>query len=77
MGKRRKKVATTDVLLRRVLRSSSYRGKHVILVHGKVYASSSGAEVNRLFDRIVREFPGETPTLAYIPQADSLVLLIR
>ena len=50
------------------------RGKHVILVHGKVYAATSSAEVRRLFDTVVRDFPDETPTLAYVPRGDALVL---
>jgi hypothetical protein len=60
-----------------VLRTPSYRGKHVILVHGRLYSASSRAEMKRLFDKAVREFPGETPLLAYVPRADALVLVVR
>jgi hypothetical protein len=74
MAKSRKPGRSSDILLRRVLRSRAYRGKHVILIHGKVYVAASGAKVTRLFDKVVKEFPGETPTLAYIPEADTLVL---
>ena len=74
MGKRSGRERSTDILLKRVLRSRAYRGKHVILIHGKVYVAGSGAKVPRLFDKVVREFPGETPTLAYIPEADTLIL---
>jgi len=77
MPKARKRVASTPALLRRVLRSPSYRGKHVILVHGKVYAATSSAEVRRLFDTVVRDFPDETPTLAYVPRGDALVLVLH
>ena len=77
MGKPRKRVASADVLLRRVLKSRSYRGKHVILVHGRAYAASSEAELRQLFDKLTEEFPSETPTLAYVPEADSLVLRFR
>ena len=74
MAKARKGTATSDALLKRILKSRSYRGKHVILIHGKVYAAASGAQITRLFDRIVKEFPDDTPTLAYVPEADTLVL---
>jgi hypothetical protein len=59
-----------------VLRTPAYRGRHVILVHGKIYSASSRAEMRRLFDKAVKEFPGETPLLAYIPRADALVLVL-
>jgi hypothetical protein len=59
-----------------VLRTPAYRGKHLILVHGKVYPASSRSELNRLFDKALREFPGETPLLAYVPRADALVLVL-
>ncbi len=75
MAKARTVTSTPDALLRRVLRSRAYRGKHVILIHGKVYAAASAAQITRLFDQVVKEFPGETPTLAYIPEADTLVLV--
>ena len=67
---------SADILLKRVLRSRAYRGKHVILIHGKVYAAASAAEVSRLFDQAVKEFPGDTPTLAYVPEADTLILVL-
>ena len=77
MGKRSGRERSTDILLKRVLRSRAYRGKHVILVHGKVYAAGSAAEITQLFDKVVKEFPGETPTLTYIPEADTLILVLR
>jgi hypothetical protein len=77
MAGTRGRVASTEALLKRVLRSPSYRGKHVLLVHGKVYAAASSNHLQRLYDRAVKEFPGETPTLAYVPRADALVLVLR
>ena len=68
---------SSDALLRKVLRTPSYRGKHVILVHGRIYSASSRAEMRRVFDQAIREFPGETPLLAYVPRADALVLVLR
>jgi hypothetical protein len=75
--KPRKRVPKPETLLKRIINSDSYRGKHVILVHGKVYAASSRPELRRLFDRALKDFPGERPTLAYIPEADTLVLVMR
>ncbi len=72
----RRQPTSSDSLLRKVLRTPSYRGRHVILVHGKIYSASSRAEMRRLFDKAAKEFPGETPLLAYIPRADALVLVL-
>ena len=77
MARQRRRATTTAAALKRVLTSRSYRGKHVILVGGKVYAASSGRQLTRLFDRLVKEHPGETPTLAYVPAAQTLVLILR
>jgi len=77
MAKARKVRPTREALLKRMLRSRAYRGKHVILIHGKVYAAASGARLPRLFDQAVKEFPGETPTLAYISAADTQILAHR
>ncbi len=49
----------------------------MILIHGRVYAAASAREMPRLLDRVVKEFPDETPTLAYVPEADTLVLVFR
>ena len=76
MAKRRKRMPTKDVLMERVLKSPAYRGKHVVLMHGHVYKAASGKELTRLLDRVMKEFPGETPTLAYVPAADSLILVL-
>jgi len=46
----------------------------VILLRGKVYAAASGPDLTRLFDRLVKVHPGDTPTLAYVPAAQTLVL---
>src|SRR2546428_3099981 len=77
MSRQQRRATSTAALLRRVLASRSYRGKHGILLRGKVYAPASGRELTRLFDRLVKEHPGDTPHLAYVPAAQTLVLLLR
>jgi hypothetical protein len=76
MAKRRKRLPTKDALMKRVLKSRACRGKHVVLMHGHVYKAASGRELTRLLDRVMNEFPDETPTLAYTPAADSLILVL-
>jgi hypothetical protein len=74
MARPPRRAKSTATLLRRVLASPTYRGKHVVLLDGKVYAARSARELTRLFDRLVKKHPVETPTLAYVSAAQTLVL---
>ncbi len=76
MADKKRRKATTDELLRRVRGVASYRGKHVILIHGQVYGVTKGPGLGRIVDRARRDYPGETPTLVYVPDADTLVLVV-
>ena len=69
-----KKPTNGHQLLARVYANPRYRGKHVIVIGGKVFVAHSAAAARRLFDRVTRAYPRSTPTLVYIPQADALVL---
>lgn len=71
MRKKRNEVAK---LLRRVAANPRYRGKHLVVVGGKVFMARSAAEAPRLFDRVTRTHRRATPTLVYIPKADALIL---
>jgi len=61
-------------LLGQLYANPRYRGKHVILVDDKVFVAKSAADSSRLFDRVSRAHPRSTPTLVYVPQADTLIL---
>lgn len=63
-----------DKLLRRLAANPRYRGKHLIVVEGKVFIARSAADAPRLFDRVTRAHRHATPTLLYIPRADALIL---
>lgn len=57
-----------------ILNNPRYRGSHVIVVAGKVYTTKTGAQANRLLDRLEKQYPSETPAITYIPKADTLIL---
>jgi len=57
-----------------VLNNPQYRGKHVIVIAGKVYTAKSGLEANRVLDKLEKLYPKETPAITYIPKADTLIL---
>ena len=60
-------------LLRRLTANPRYRGKHVIVVAGKMFVARSAAEAPRLFDRVMRTHRRAIPTLLYVPRADALI----
>lgn len=63
-----------DRLFIRALLNPRYRGKHIIMIKGKIYTSQCGKEAASLFDKLTKKYPGRIPTLAYIPKEDALIL---
>ena len=62
--------------LERARTNPRYRGKHLVIIENHVYAARSAADAPRLFRRLVRQHPRSTPTLVYIPRADTLILWV-
>lgn len=60
--------------LSRILSSPKYRGKHVVVVEGKVFSAMTGQEAVRIFKQVVRKYPQKKPTITYIPKEDMLIL---
>ena len=58
----------------KTITNPKYRGKHVVMIAGKVFAAKTGAQAARLFDRITKKYAGQTPTIAYMPKAETLIL---
>ena len=54
-----------------------FKGKHIILIGGKIFTAATGKQASRLFDRVTKDYPRQIPTLAYIPKAEALILLCR
>ena len=78
MGKPSKVVKPVqDSFVVKVLSDPKYRGSHVILIAGQVFAARTQSEASRLFDRVLRKFPGHQPLLTYIPKADTLILWVK
>ena len=51
-----------------------YRGKHIVMIAGKVFSAKTGKEASKIFDRVTRRYPGKTPTITYVPKEDALIL---
>jgi len=63
-----------ESILRKVNKDPKYSGKHVIIIGGKVYTANSGKKHAKLIMKLVKEYPKETPLVAYIPKEDTLIL---
>lgn len=58
--------------------AKKYRGKHVVIVGGKVYTlPHNEGEADELFEKLEKRYPQETPTLLFVPKEESYILLCR
>lgn len=57
-----------------IMSDPRYRGKHVIVVAGKVFTASTGDGASKILEKIRHKYPKETPAITYIPDADALIL---
>ncbi|TSC87787.1 MAG: hypothetical protein G01um101416_312 [Microgenomates group bacterium Gr01-1014_16] len=67
----------TDKLISQIYLDPRYRGKHIIIMGGKIHATRSGMGSHKHLMRLIKQFPQETPVLTYIPKADTLILLLK
>lgn len=63
-----------SALLNAVYTRSCYKGKHIIIIGGKIYAAKTGLTASKMLESLLKKHPKEIPTLTYIPKADTLVL---
>ena len=59
-----------------IFKNPRYRGKHVILVAGKVYTAKTGEGAAEILRKLRKKYPKITPEVAYLPKAHSLILWI-
>jgi len=62
----------TVIKLPKALSDPQYKGKHLLLVEGKVIAAGQWRMVSRALDKVIES--GKTPQLTYIPKSDTLIL---
>lgn len=70
----RKKI-TTDILISQAYRNPKYQGKHIIVIGGKIHAKETGRESAKQLEKLLKRYPKETPSITYIPKADTLILI--
>lgn len=57
-----------------VIESPRYKGKHIIVVAGKVFTAKTGEGALKILEKVEKKYPDEIPAITYIPKADSLIL---
>lgn len=71
-----KKNTTAQNLLAEIYQNPRYKGKHVIIIGGKVYATKTGKAKTKLLHELLIKHPTDTPNITYIPKVDSLILVL-
>ncbi|MBU4512046.1 hypothetical protein KKD19_02245 [Patescibacteria group bacterium] len=61
-------------IMERVLNNPKYKGKHVIVVADKIFTANTGDGAARILDKVDKKYPNEISNIAYIPEAESLIL---
>ena len=57
-----------------IFKNPRYRGKHVILAAGKIFTAKTGEGASEILRRLEKTNPNDTPEVAYLPKARSLIL---
>lgn len=61
-------------LISKIYRDPNFKGKHIIIIGGKIYFIKTGKAKSELLNKLLKKYPEETPIITYIPKADSLIL---
>lgn len=71
-----KKKIISQNLISQAYRNPKYEGKHIIVIGGKIYATKTGMAQVELLEKLIKKYPSEKPSIAYIPDAQSLILVL-
>lgn len=62
-------------LLFKIYQNPKYKGKHIIIMGNKIYATKTGKAKTQLLNELLIKYPDEIPTITYIPKVESLILV--
>lgn len=63
-----------NITMSEIYANPYYRGKHIILVGGKVYTAKTGVGASKNLKEVLEKYPDETPEIAYLPKTPFLIL---
>lgn len=72
MGKK----TPTKTLISQAFKNPKYAGKHIIVIAGKLYATKTGMAQVALLEKLMKKYPRSKPSIAYIPEVDTLILFL-
>lgn len=61
----------------RALSNPRYRGKHLVIVEGKIFAATTGQEAAKIFKKVITQYPRTKPTITYVPKENMLILAVK
>jgi hypothetical protein len=62
-----KKIVDSKTLLKRVYSNPRYRGKHIVIIGGKIFVAKTGLAASKILEELLKKYPRSKPTLTYIP----------
>jgi len=71
-----KKKFNQQSLVAQAYHNPKYEGKHIIVIGGKIYATKTGMAQVELLDKLMKKYPKEKPSIAYIPDSETLILVL-
>lgn len=63
-------------LISKIYREPKYKGKHIIIIGGKIYTTRTGRASSELLEKLLKKYPKEIPIITYIPAEESLILIL-
>lgn len=57
-----------------IFKNPKYRGRHIILVAGRIYTAKTGDGARELLRKLEKSHPNSIPEVAYFPRARSMIL---
>lgn len=67
-------VKKKNITMPEIFKDPKYRGKHVVLVAGKIFTAKTSGEVAYILKKTEKQYPDDIPEYAYLPKARSLTL---
>ena len=61
---------------KKIFQDPKLKGKHIIVIAGHIFTARTGKEAVKIFNKVTKDYPGEQPTVTYIPKAESLILVV-
>ena len=62
------------ITMNQIFKDPRYRGRHIIMVSGKLYTAKTGDEAGKILEKARKEHPRAIPKYTYIPKENILIV---